>query len=144
VLDPDDRVMLFRVKDPRDGRYFWLTPGGGVNDGETLEDGARRELFEETGLRDVELSQALWQGRRRFLFQGREYDQDETFFLVRADAFVADVTGGEDYEQGMEHRWWRLEELEATEETVFPGGLSGLVRDILREGVPGEPSQIVG
>ena len=34
VLDPDDRVLLFRYDDgPPNGRH-WCTPGGGLNDGE--------------------------------------------------------------------------------------------------------------
>ena len=36
VLDPDDRVLLFRYEDgPPNGRH-WCTPGGGLNDGESL------------------------------------------------------------------------------------------------------------
>ena len=34
VLDPEDRVLLFRYDDsPPNGRH-WCTPGGGLNDGE--------------------------------------------------------------------------------------------------------------
>ncbi|HEY0964942.1 MAG TPA: NUDIX domain-containing protein [Candidatus Saccharimonadales bacterium] len=29
---------------------FWSTPGGGLDDGESLRDGLRRELIEETGI----------------------------------------------------------------------------------------------
>src|SRR6266567_3969188 len=49
VLDPEDRVLLFRYDDgPPNGRH-WSTPGGGLNDGEGYPEGARRELAEETG-----------------------------------------------------------------------------------------------
>ena len=47
VLDPEDRVLLFRYDDgPPNGRH-WCTPGGGLNDGEDYLAGARRELAEE-------------------------------------------------------------------------------------------------
>src|SRR6185437_6641227 len=49
VLDPEDRVLLFRYDDgPPNGRH-WCTPGGGLNEGEDYRAGARRELFEEAG-----------------------------------------------------------------------------------------------
>lgn len=34
----------------RDGRDFWCTPGGGLELGESLVDGLRREMVEETGV----------------------------------------------------------------------------------------------
>jgi len=46
----DDRVLLVkRARPPSQGLYAF--PGGKVETGETLEEAARRELFEETGLR---------------------------------------------------------------------------------------------
>jgi 8-oxo-dGTP pyrophosphatase MutT (NUDIX family) len=52
VVDREGRVLLFRGGDParpRDGTW-WFTPGGGADPGESVEEAARRELFEETGL----------------------------------------------------------------------------------------------
>lgn len=57
ALDEDDlKVMLIeRDLEPFAGR--WALPGGFVRIDETLEDAARRELLEETGLRDIYLEQ---------------------------------------------------------------------------------------
>lgn len=131
VVDPEERVLLFRIREPRSGRPFWLTPGGGLEPGESHLDAARRELAEETGLRDVEIGPASWRGRREFHFQGRDYDQDETFFLVRVQPFDVDLAGAEDYEMDLEPRWWTLDELESTTETVVPADLGRRLREIL-------------
>lgn len=51
IEDEAGRVLLIRRRNPPHG---WAIPGGFVDDGETLEAAAIREMREETGL-DVEL-----------------------------------------------------------------------------------------
>lgn len=51
LIDRADRLLLLKAEGPDIGHVFWLTPGGGVETGESFMAAARRELLEETGLR---------------------------------------------------------------------------------------------
>jgi 8-oxo-dGTP diphosphatase len=58
VLDETNRVLLVKhVEAKRGGFWFdkWICPGGKLQRGESLEEGTKRELREETGL-DIELT----------------------------------------------------------------------------------------
>ena len=50
LLDEQDRVLLVHAADPRTGLGSWYPVGGGVEAGESLDEAARREAYEETGL----------------------------------------------------------------------------------------------
>ncbi|MHB8572375.1 MAG: NUDIX domain-containing protein [Candidatus Dormibacteria bacterium] len=41
---------ILMVRHRKDGREYWLAPGGGIEPGETIEAAALREMLEETGL----------------------------------------------------------------------------------------------
>lgn len=46
VLDEQDRILLIQ----RDDDHRWISPGGGIESGETVTEACVREIFEETGL----------------------------------------------------------------------------------------------
>ncbi len=50
ILRRDSRVLL--VRHEKQGREYWLLPGGGVGAGETLVAALKRELAEEVGIDD--------------------------------------------------------------------------------------------
>src|SRR5579872_798061 len=64
----DGRFALIRK--PSYPSELFRPPSGGVEPGESFEDGARREAWEETGL-DIRLDRYLLRVAARFSFEGR-------------------------------------------------------------------------
>jgi 8-oxo-dGTP pyrophosphatase MutT (NUDIX family) len=143
VIDEQNRLLLVLIVDPktRDGR-FWMTPGGGVDPGESFEAGALRELWEETGI-VAPLGPCVWSRRRIVHYDGRVYDFDERFFLARVDAAAILISNANVTEEERivltDCRWWTLDELLATGEVLAPRGLAALVAPILAGAIPAEP-----
>ena len=137
VLDPEDRVLLFRYDDGAPNGRHWCTPGGGLNDGEGYLAGARRELAEETGWTDVPLGGEVHRRTLTMEYAGEIVRQHERFFLGRTG--VARRALGQDDVLVAMHasdgiaawRWWTLAELDATDEVIWPRGLAGLIRSLL-------------
>jgi hypothetical protein len=66
------------------------------------------------------------------------------FFYHRINAHDLDIRGMEDLERRHHagHRWWPLDELASTTETVYPFGLASLLAHILADGVPRQSVQL--
>jgi ADP-ribose pyrophosphatase YjhB (NUDIX family) len=134
VLDPEDRVLLFRYDDgPPNGRH-WCTPGGGLNEGEGYLEGARRELAEETGWTDVPLGGEVYRRTLTMEYADEIVRQHERFFVGRtgtARRELGEVAAMHRSDGIAAWRWWTLAEMDATDEVIWPPGLPGLVRSLL-------------
>ena len=137
VLVADARVLLQHGFDPGrpDAGSWWITPGGGLNDGESVEDGAAREVFEETGLRlsATQLGPVIATRVANFEFEHRQFRQSESFFSVHVERFTPQHHGWDEVEQSalLDHQWWTVDELRATDEAVYPTELADVVQAIL-------------
>ena len=121
VLDTDRRVLLVHERrDVGSARSHWITPGGGVEDGENAAQAAMREVYEETGLR-LELdpgAEPMYSERVRFTFAGQDIDQLNHYFLVRVPSGlpVGAVAHTElERQVVLGCRWWSLPELAASD-----------------------------
>lgn len=139
LIDDEDRILLFDTRLPY--TRVWMTPGGGLKPGERPEDGAVRELWEETGVRGVTLSPCIWRVRFRFERAGLVYDQDERYFAARVSGDAVDDANREMKERSeiVEHRWWRLPEIRESAASFRPRELAGLLPSILADDFPDTP-----
>ena len=92
--DDSGRVLLVKqIGGPYAGA--WLLPGGGVDEGESIEDGLRREMREETGCELDDL-------RRVATYEVDESTQD---FKALVHLFRAKARGQARAEDGSAIRW---------------------------------------
>lgn len=132
LVEPGGRILLFEDSDPSapGAPTFWITPGGGVDPGETLVDAAVREVLEETGLR---LTPSAVRGpiaERTVVhaYSDKIAVQSETFFVADAPSQEIEPAGLTEDEllTVIGHRWWSLDELRRTERPIWPVGLPEL------------------
>ena len=135
VLLVDDHGRLLLLQDSDLGldpvRHWWVTPGGGVDPGESDARAVVRELLEETGLvvTEDDLVGPLLERTVVHGYSDKVVDQTEVFYLVRAQAFEVDTSGHTEEERltVVELRWWSQESLAATTDDVWPRDLDELL-----------------
>jgi 8-oxo-dGTP diphosphatase len=111
VKNGKEEYLLVKKPDgvgPYAGTY--LTPGGHVNDGESVESAALRELFEETGVKVTNLEKVMfdddftanWSGEMVHLIM----------MLYRADYVSGDLQPTEGDDDNLEViKWFTLQEI---------------------------------
>lgn len=135
VISDRGSVLLFRDTDPGlPGSGWWVTPGGGIDPGESVLDAAVRELAEETGwaagieqFAGPALSHVVIHG-----YSDQVLVQREPFYVLRTPQFEVDTTDHTDLEKltltGC--GWFSVAEL--SELVVWPAVLP----DLLGRGLP--------
>jgi 8-oxo-dGTP pyrophosphatase MutT (NUDIX family) len=133
IVDRQSRMLLFCDTDPGcPGQRWWVTPGGGLDPGETEAQAAVREVAEETGLRVGvdDLIGPVAHRQARHGYSDQVLDQYEPFYVIRVPAaFEPDTSAFTEEEKItlVEHRWWTRAELAATAEWIWPKELLKLL-----------------
>lgn len=149
LVDPTGAVLLMRVTEPSSSKTWWVTPGGGIDEGEDHAAALRRELAEELGydLADHHVGPAVWHRRLVLRWGGLDIEQHETYYLVEIERFDPAWCMEGDVRTGWLDalpRWWTTDELRDSPENIAPPGLASLLEDLRATGAPAEPRDITG
>jgi 8-oxo-dGTP pyrophosphatase MutT (NUDIX family) len=139
LLDTDDRALLI-AHVPREGRWVWSAPGGGLQPDEDHRAAAQRELTEELGL-DISPGPWIWSRRVTFPFRGIWLDQAERWFLARTERWDP-VDAPLDDHNIDEARWFSVADLQRGDVEVAPRALAEHLAILLRDGPPEPPIDV--
>lgn len=146
VVREERSILLAHFEEPDTGARVWMTPGGGVEAGETLEEAARREVAEETGLERFDLGPLVWRRTHEFTNRGRPFRQVDHFFLVwthRFDPCLDANPAADEAASILGLRWWTLEEMVGSGETFVPSELCVLLARLLDRAARGGVIDVV-
>lgn len=142
IITPEQEVLLMRINPPDGGAPFWITPGGGLIEGEDPESGLRRELLEELGLETFEFGPPVWRRRHTFNWAGRRLCQTEVYHIVHADRFDPVMSDELEAMTLDRFRWWRIDQLSDSSERLTPLSIADIVDRYTRYVPPTEPLEL--
>ncbi|SLM61289.1 MULTISPECIES: NUDIX hydrolase [Dickeya] len=133
ILNPQHHVLLFlfhHTDDALAGKRYWATPGGALENGETFEQAALRELWEETGIRRQNAGPSV--ATRAFplaMPNGETVLAEEQFFIIHTSENTLNTQAWTDHERHVmrDYHWWSREELLATPDIFYPENLAEMV-----------------
>lgn len=146
LLDRTGRIFLIRAEDPIDPhKPEWLEiPGGGIGWGEDSAAAASRELYEETGIGDVEMGPCVWVQQTEYDFGGYHFESDDYIHVAYCD-------GGDYRPKGLEAleaaaflgaRWWTLDDILDNDMPTVPARLREFLPAVVAGDLPSEPLDI--
>ncbi len=142
VVTPDRQILMIRFVTPT--RVVWITPGGGLHQGEPARDGLRRELEEETGRRRWRLGPEVWTRTARFELDGERVIQHERYFWVPSARFKPPRTMPDATERRWfgGFRWWHCDEISVSTDLFAPRELGRRLADLMDGGPPDAPFDV--
>lgn len=147
VLNMQNQIFLFRYTFDffAEKQSVWITPGGGLEEGENFEDALKRELFEELGIELKEQAPLVFFRTPLYeLKNGETVRSEERFYLVYCDeaSFSYDCWSENETKRMSAGKWWSVEEIRESGEKFFSEDIIGILERLSQGDVPREPEEI--
>ena len=133
----------------QDGKYnggFYQLVGGKIEEGETVIKAAKRELFEETGLgeSDVTFGPIVWYGDLKLELHGELTHINQRFILAKTIKSEVTLKNLTSEEKGVcKHlRWMSLDSIKNSKVLIYPKKLPFYLEDIINGIIPENPVYI--
>ncbi|MFC1845723.1 NUDIX domain-containing protein [Candidatus Dependentiae bacterium] len=153
LLNDNNELLLLHVDDPQttsvDGTYhgpFWHPIGGGIESGETIQEAAIREIYEETGLKkeEVTLGPVVWCGEFDLVLAGTLTRINMQFMVAKTKKEDVHISGliGREKDVAKKVEWLTLEKIKNCSQVIYPVVLLDYLPGILAGNYPEEPIEI--
>ncbi len=125
IINENNEILLQKFDFYFTGKMkvLWVTPGGGVEDGENFAQAIERELFEELGISIKIKDESIFTLDIPFDGNNGRFISHEVYYLVLVSKTISitfkNMTANE---KNTFHtvKWWSLEELRKTNEEFEP------------------------
>jgi len=102
IIVKDNQILLVHRR--KEGREYWVLPGGGIEEGEAGEEAIKREVKEETGLSCKEIKLA-------FKTQTYKGGNEHPFYFCETEEGKVKL-GGPEAKKHSKDNWYQLEWIE--------------------------------
>ena len=125
-------------------KRFWTLIGGRIEDCESLLDAARREVFEETGIRSVSFGPVVWLEELDLSLRGQPTHVSQQYIVARTSEREITLAHLTEYEPSVVKQvaWFSLADVVSTTEMIYPLLLPLRLPDVIAGKYPPHPLDI--
>ncbi|NGX52285.1 MAG: hypothetical protein KR126chlam5_00581 [Candidatus Anoxychlamydiales bacterium] len=153
LLNDKDELLLMCADDPKttsaDGKYFgkfWFAVGGEIEQNESIQETAYREVYEETSIKkdEIELGPIVWFGEFDLILNGTLTRLKQRFIVAKTKQINVDLKNLTLLEKKVvkDLAWFSIDEIKNSKEIIYPALLSTYLPDIISGNYPKDPIEI--
>lgn len=144
-LTKENEVLLMKIGNKTSKWQGWITPGGGIEFGESEEDALIREIREELGIEVSGNKTKVWKRVHCFAWNDKMIDQEEVFFLINTEKFIPKSTMDLNETELLDFqrfKWWKVSDIKISSEQFAPTKIGECVSLLLCGQIPINPVDV--